>query len=122
MEQHEIVFKLISKVKFMKNAIIFMSIAVLITACAKRPDAISPVSMGNAFQETSCNKAQLLLNEERINLAALSVAQNSAATGDAFTVFLVGVPASAVTGSDKEGDIATSKGKVIALENRLLSC
>ena len=99
-----------------------MSIAVLITACAKRPDAISPVSMGNAFQETPCNKAQLLLNEERINLAALSVAQNSAATGDAFTVFLVGVPASAVTGSDKEGDIATSKGKVIALENRLLSC
>ena len=106
----------------MKNTLIFMSIAVLISACAKRPDAISPISMGNVFQSTPCNTAQSMLNKERASLAAMSLAQNNAANGDALTVFLIGVPASAVTGSDKEGNIAASKGKVIALENRLLSC
>lgn len=32
-------------------------------------------------------------------------------------VFLIGVPASSLTGGDKEGDISVSKGKVIAIES-----
>jgi len=42
--------------------------------------------------------------------------------GDAVGVFLIGVPVSSLSGSDKEGLIATSKGKVTALETRLLRC
>ncbi len=43
------------------------------------------------------------------------MSQNHAANADAFGVFLVGVPAGSLTGGDKEGDIAVSKGKVEAM-------
>ncbi|MEJ6404931.1 hypothetical protein [Yoonia sp. 2307UL14-13] len=99
-----------------------MLTTLIVSACAKRPDAIAPVSMGNAFSGLSCNQAQTMLATERSNLAALSAEQNSAATGDAVGVFLLGLPIGSATGGDKEGAIAASKGKVIALENRLLSC
>jgi hypothetical protein len=42
--------------------------------------------------------------------------------GDAVGVLLIGVPISSLSGSDKEGLIAASKGKIIAMETRLRSC
>ncbi len=94
----------------------------LVTACAKGPDAIAPVSLGPAFQATPCGTARTMLAQERAQLAALSARQRDAQMGDAFGVFLVGVPISSLGGGDREGDIATSKGKVLALESRLAAC
>lgn len=91
----------------------------LLSACAKGPDAIVPISMGNAFANVPCRDAAAMLATERNQLTALSGAQRSAATGDAIGVFLIGVPVSSLSGADKAGEIATSKGKVIALENRV---
>jgi hypothetical protein len=92
------------------------------TACAQRPDAIAPVSMGNAFANVDCQSASDDLRNERQTLEALSAQQNSAATSDAVGVFLLGLPLSSISGGDKSGMVATSKGKVIALEARLSSC
>lgn len=94
----------------------------MFAACAKGPDAIAPVALGPAFQATPCRDAQTLLTQERAQLAALSARQRDAQMGDAFGVFLIGVPVSSLGGGDREGDIATSKGKVLALESRLTSC
>lgn len=94
----------------------------LLGACAKSPDAIAPVSMGDAYQHVSCSKARTMLSEEEANLQALSVQQSNAATGDAIGVFLIAVPMSSVTGGDKAGEIAASKGKVEALKARLVTC
>lgn len=91
----------------------------LLSACAKNPDAIAPVSMGNAFASVPCRDAAIMLASEKNQLAALSSAQRSAVTGDAIGVFLLGVPMSSLSGADKTGDIAATKGKVIALENRI---
>ncbi len=96
--------------------------AALLSGCAKSPDSIVPVSMGNAFAEMPCPQAQQLLNAEHQTLAVLEQRQNDAVAGDAFGVFLIGVPVSSLSGNDAEGAIATSKGKIIALENRLLTC
>lgn len=94
----------------------------LFAACAKGPDAIVPVSMGPAFQATPCAQAQAMLSTERVQLAALSQTQRGAQMGDAFGVFLLGVPVSSLSGGNQEGAIAASKGKVIALESRLSAC
>jgi len=99
-----------------------LAAGLFLSACATRPDAIVPVSMGNAFAETPCDEAQMMLNAERQTLVNLEQAQRDAAAGDAIGVFLILVPVSSLTGNDREGQIATSKGKVIALENRLMSC
>lgn len=94
----------------------------VIAACAPRPDAIAPVSMGNAFAAHDCRAAAADLTAERQRLAGLEQAQRNAATGDAIGVFLIGVPTSSLTGGNKAGEIGSSKGKIIALEARVASC
>lgn len=96
--------------------------ALTLAACAKGPDAIAPVSMTGAYDHLSCARAAETLTAERANLAALSAKQKSAVTGDAIGVFLIGVPVSSLAGEDNEGAIATSKGKVLALEQRAERC
>lgn len=105
----------------MKLAITIIT-ALTLAACAKSPDSIAPVSMGNAFSGMSCQAASNQLSAERGTLAVLEGKQRGAATGDALGVFLIGIPVSSMTGGDVEGHIATSKGKVLALEARLASC
>jgi len=95
-----------------------IAVAVTLTACAKRPDAISATTIPMAaYQNLDCVQLadELILENEK--LAALSKSQNEAATADAIGVFLVGVPAGSVTGNDKEGQLSVSKGKIIAIES-----
>jgi hypothetical protein len=97
-------------------------VLVALAGCAKRPDAIVPVDIPMAaYQNLNCRGIAAEIIAENEKLAALSKAQNSAATGDAVGVFLIGVPMSSVTGGDKEGSIAVSKGKVQALQNASLA-
>ena len=101
----------------MKLGILFVGVAVVLSACAKRPDAITPMSMpANAYSGLSC--AQLAQEHTRstAGLSAASKAQNDAATGDAFSVFLIGVPLASAAGGDKEGVVAQHKGELIAIE------
>jgi len=107
----------------MKHVPVLVTVAALgLAACAKSPESIAPVSMGNAFQSTSCSQAHAMLQTERQQLAALSSQQRSAVTGDAIGVFLIGVPTSSLTGGDVAGELGATKGKVVALENRLMRC
>ncbi|MBY3099844.1 hypothetical protein E0I74_29900 [Rhizobium laguerreae] len=85
----------------MNKIIIAFAVAAAVAGCAKRPDAIVQV--------------------EKAKLDDLSKQQISAANGDAFGVFLVGVPIGSVAGGDKEGEIAASKGKVSAMQSAGMS-
>jgi hypothetical protein len=102
----------------------FFALALIpaIAACAASPGSIAPVSMGNAYAAHDCRTVGADLANERAKLTALEGAQRGAAAGDAIGVFLIGVPVSSLTGNDKEGEIAASKGKVLALEARAGSC
>lgn len=106
----------------MKTAIAAALAALTLSACAQSPASIAPVSMGNAYDGLHCQAAASALKSERETLAALESKQRSAVTGDAVGVFLVGIPLSSLTGGDQAGHIATSKGKVLALETRLAAC
>ncbi|WFS02219.1 hypothetical protein [Rhizobium tumorigenes] len=107
----------------MKNKILLLAVAVsslTMASCAKRPGAIVPVDIPMAaYSNLSCPQLSQELIKEQGKLSSLSSAQNNAATGDAVGVFLIGVPASSLTGGDKEGDISVSKGKVISIESTL---
>lgn len=106
----------------MNKKLAIFALPLLAAACAKGPDAIAPISMGNAFAGASCQDAAQDLAAERQALATLESAQRGAVAGDAIGVFLIGVPMSSLSGGDKAGDIAASKGKVLALEARLRGC
>lgn len=106
----------------MKRLILTTILIVGLTSCAKRPDAIVPVDIPMAvYTSQSCAELGRELIKEQQNLAAVSKAQNEAATGDAVGVFLIGVPMSSAVGGDKEGQVAVAKGKVQAIENTLKS-
>ncbi len=74
-----------------------------------------------AYTNLSCPQLAQLHTTEKKKLDDLSKQQISAANGDAFGVFLVGVPIGSVIGGDKEGEVAVSKGKVSAMESAALS-
>jgi hypothetical protein len=94
----------------------------ILAACAQSPDSIAPVSMAGAFDGLSCAAARQLLAAETPILAALEDQQRGAVAGDAIGVFLIGVPVSSLTGGNVAGDIAASRGKVLALQARLAGC
>lgn len=97
--------------------------ALAIGACAPRADSVAAVPMpANMFAHLDCNQARAERAGIAAEVQALSQAQNNAATGDAIGVFLIGVPASSVFGGDKAGNLSASKGKLLAVDARLMSC
>jgi hypothetical protein len=90
---------------------------IALASCAKKPDQIAAVQMpDDSYRSSSCKT----LSGEKLNisqdLANLSAKQNSAAKGDAWGVFLLGLPVSSMSGNDQEAMIAIAKGKVQSIE------
>lgn len=104
------------------TALAALALLAFVAACAQPPDAIAPVSMGNAFAAISCRDAQTMLTTETQTLASLSAQQQAAVTGDALGVLLLSMPISSMTGGDVSGLIGATKGKLLALQARLISC
>lgn len=96
--------------------------ALSLAACAQNPASIAPVAMGSAFAAQECTSARRDLLAERMTLEAAEEKQRGAVVGDAVGVFLIGVPVSSLAGGDVAGQIATSKGKILALEARVAAC
>ena len=102
----------------MKSAILAIGVtAVVLSGCARRPDAIIATTIPmEAYTNDNCAELAQLMKSEKENLSTLSKQQQDAANGDAFGVFLIGVPLSSLSGGDKEGEISNSKGKINAIE------
>lgn len=108
----------------MKNRtyVVALMAAAALAACAKRPDAIVPVDIPMAaYTNQTCEQLGQEMLKEQQSLAAVSKAQTDAANGDAFGVFLIGVPVGSVAGGDKEGQVAVAKGKVQAIDSAMKS-
>ncbi|MCA0273798.1 MAG: hypothetical protein LCH69_17275 [Proteobacteria bacterium] len=97
--------------------IAFLLIIGLLGACAKAPDKIAAADLGNgAYSGHSCNQLSAENLQISQDLANLSAKQKSAAEGDAWGVFLLGLPLSSMSGNDQEALIAVAKGKVQAID------
>jgi len=89
----------------------------LLAGCAKNPESIAPMAMPvNAYSGLSCDQLGAEYQRSSISLLAVEGQQRQAVTGDAMGVFLIGVPVSSLTGSDKAGEVAQRKGEVIAIQ------
>lgn len=106
----------------MKYVAVTLALALALSSCAKRPDAIVPTVIPMAaYSGYSCDQLAREQLKEQNNLTAISKQQNDAATGDAVGVFLVGVPMSSTFGGDKEGQVSVAKGKVQAIQSARMS-
>ncbi|TCS66639.1 hypothetical protein EDD52_102457 [Primorskyibacter sedentarius] len=94
-----------------------MASAMLVAACAKQPENIAAVEIGqNEYRGYSCKQLSDTKLAQAQNLENLSAAQKSAASGDAVGVFLLGLPVSSMSGNDKETAIAVAKGHIQSIE------
>jgi hypothetical protein len=106
----------------MKTQMATLAVVLALVGCAKRPDAIVPADIPMAaYAPHDCQSLATELVKEKAALAAVSKKQHDAATGDAFGVFLIGVPMSSTFGGDNEGNVAVAKGKVQAIESAITS-
>ncbi len=106
----------------MKFKIFSLCGILLMSACAKQPDQIAAVDVGaDSYSRSSC--AQLVSEKTKIaqELENLSARQKSAASGDAWGVFLLGLPLSSMSGGDQEALIAVAKGKVQAIDRQIVA-
>ena len=105
--------------KFTIKIMFTLVIAVVLSACASPPSRIAPVAVATSeYDGLSCSQLASELSRVSTNLAEAERRQRNAVAGDAFTVFLVLVPASALAG-DSEAEVARLKGEEIALTNSL---
>jgi hypothetical protein len=94
-----------------------------LAACAPGPAAVAPASIpASVYATMNCNQARAAYASVTQEVEALSQKQRNAVAGDAIGVFLVLVPVSSLTGGNVEGNLATAKGKKLALEGQLASC
>ncbi|MDP2196378.1 MAG: hypothetical protein Q8J72_10395 [Rhodocyclaceae bacterium] len=101
---------------FSKRVLLVSSIAVLLSACASRPESISASYVSHEkYIAGDCVRLATQMGDARAELAKVSAMQDSKATGDAWGVFLILVPVSKLTG-DHAGDVAKWKGEVEAIE------
>jgi hypothetical protein len=100
----------------MKLQVLLAVTAISLIACANRPDSIraSHVSY-EKFTHLDCAALTIKMASTRADLDKFSKMQDTKANGDAFGVFLLGIPFSKLSG-DHEGDVARLKGEVEAIE------
>lgn len=89
---------------------------VLLSACANRPETIRASHVSHEkFTHLECAHLSTKMSDARAELDKYSKLQDSKATGDAWGVFLLGIPFSKLSG-DHEGDVARMKGEVEAID------
>lgn len=99
-----------------KKVFLGFSFAVFLGACATRPEGISASYVSHEkYAAADCVRLATQMSDARAELAKVSEMQNSKATGDAWGVFLLGIPFSQLSG-DHAGDVAKWKGEVEAVE------
>jgi len=98
---------------------------VIFAGCTPRPDNVEAADIGQgAYAQMNCRQLaerQLHFNQQ---LTSLSAAQNRAATGDAWAVFLLGLPVARMAGGDRATEIAVTRGHLneIAREEQRKNC
>jgi len=96
--------------------------ALMLAGCAKAPESIAPSYVSEVpYQSYSCQ--QLAQEKQRLEAAytTASKAQNDARTGDAWGVFLIGMPVSTLSGGNIAAEIASLKGQMTAVDRTLIT-
>lgn len=89
---------------------------IVVGGCANRPESIRASHVSHEkYTQLECPALATKLADTRAELDKYSKMQDSKANGDAFGVFLLGIPFSKLSG-DHEGDVARLKGEVEAID------
>ena len=98
------------------------AMALLAAGCARQPDQIAATPVAtDRYQQMSC--AELLASRAAKQAAqeGLEKAQHKAAERDNGAMAVIHIPIAAMTGQDREADVARGKGELQALDAAIQS-
>lgn len=106
----------------MKIQIVGLAALILVSGCAKAPNTIAPSYVSEVpYQSYTCKQ----LGEEMQRLEAAytttAKAQEDARTGDAWGVFLIGMPTSSLSGGNVAAEVASLKGQQVAVQKTMIT-
>lgn len=100
----------------MRSILIVAALITALSACANRPESIRASYVSHEkYGHLDCTQLTTKMSDSRAELDKYSKLQDGKATGDAWGVFLLGVPFSKLSG-DHEGDVARLKGEIEAID------
>ena len=106
----------------MKLWIAAVAAVVVVSGCAKAPNTIAPSYVSEVqYQNYSCVQLGQELQRLEQAYAVAAKAQEDARTGDAWGVFLIGLPTSSLSGSNIAPEIASLKGQMVAVQKTAIS-
>ena len=106
----------------MRLVIFAATLPLFVAACAKPPSAIAPSYVSEVpYRSYTCD--QLGEELQRLNAAytVTAQAQEDARTGDAWGVFLLGVPTSTLSGGNVAHEVASLKGQIAAVQKTIIA-
>jgi len=97
--------------------LLFTLTQISLYGCASRSSSVAPVAVPSAnYAGLSCDETKVMLEQKTGEMHALTRKQNNAATADTVFVTLLLLPLGSIFGADIEGELAQSKGEVMALK------
>lgn len=103
----------------MRSYLLVLPMAFVLSACAEAPENISAAQIPDStYANANCSSLMKSEVQNTQLLHALSADQKKAQSGDAWGVFLLGLPISSMSGADKETEIALTKGKIDAIRRQ----
>lgn len=106
----------------LKKSLFALGAIAMLTGCAKAPESIAPSYVSEIpYQGYSCTQ----LGQEKARLeqayAVTAKAQEDARTGDAWGVFLLGMPTSSLSGGNVAAEVASLKGQMVAVDKSIIT-
>ena len=96
--------------------------AAFVTGCAKAPNSIAPSYVSEVpYQSYTCKQLGEELQRLEAAYTTTAKAQEDARTGDAWGVFLIGLPTSSLSGGNVAAEVASLKGQMVAVQKSIIT-
>lgn len=99
-----------------------VALCIGVAGCAKAPSSIAPAYVSEVpYHSYTCEQLGQELQRLDAAYAVAAQAQEDARTGDAWGVFLIGVPTSSLSGGNIAPEIASLKGQQVAVQKVIIA-
>jgi hypothetical protein len=98
------------------------ALALVVSGCAKQPGQIAATSVAtHPYLQLSCNELVADRAVKQVVQERLEEAQRKAAAHDKAAMAVIHIPVAAMTGQDREDDVARGKGVLKAIDAAIQS-
>jgi len=108
--------------KIRVESTVLFALALAVSGCAKQPGQIAATPVAaDPYLQLTCIELLADRAAKRVSQANLEEAQHKAAERDKGAMTVIHIPVAAMTGQDREDDVARGKGELAAIDTAIQS-